>query len=76
MFKEDEIYLFSSINHDRVLDRHDPTRIILDNDLLTDPIEPEELENSLVIFDDTDTIRDSKDEEIYGSFKGSHFRTR
>jgi len=58
MFKDDEIYLFSSINHDKALDKHDPTRIILDNDLLNDPIEPKELENSLVIFDDTDTIRE------------------
>lgn len=58
MFKDNEIFLFSSINHDRVLDKHDPCRIILDNDLLNDPIEPEELQDSLVIFDDTDTIRD------------------
>ena len=58
MFKEDDIYLFSSITKDKVLDKYDPTRITLDNDLLNDPIEPSEIPNSLVIFDDTDTIRD------------------
>ena len=58
MFKEDDIYLFSSITKDKVLDKYDPTRITLDNELLNDPIEPSEIPNSLVIFDDTDTIRD------------------
>ena len=58
MFKDDDILLFSSITRDKALDKHDPTRITLDNDLLNDPIEPNEIPNSLVIFDDVDTIRD------------------
>ena len=82
MFKDNEIYLFSSINNDKVLDRHDPTRIILDNDLLNDPIEPEELQDSLVIFDDTDTIRDRNMRRYMEILKdhilecGRHFKTR
>ena len=59
MFKEDDIYLFSSITKDKALDKHDPTRITLDNELLNDPIEPDEIPNSLVIFDDVDTIRNN-----------------
>ena len=64
MFRKDEIYLFSSIASDRVLDKQDPTRIILDEELLNDPIDVEELDQSLVIFDDTDTIRD-KEMRVY-----------
>jgi len=60
MFPDDDIYLFSSITKDKALDKYNPLRIILDNDLLNDPIEPKELQNSLVIFDDTDTIRNKK----------------
>lgn len=60
MFKDNELYLFSSIDYDKVLDKHNPTRIILDQELLNDPIKPKELSNSLVIIDDCDTIRDVK----------------
>ena len=82
MFKDDDIYLFSSITHDKALDKHDPTRIILDNDLINDPIEPSELENSLVIFDDTDTIRERnmrKYLEVLRDWlleQGRHFKIR
>ena len=57
MFRDDELFLFSSVEEDEALDRHDPIRIELGEDLIDDPIEPEELSNSLVVFDDTDTIR-------------------
>jgi hypothetical protein len=60
MFPEDDIFLFSSIKKDKALDVHKPTRITLDADLIADPIQPEEIPNSLAIFDDTDTIRDKK----------------
>lgn len=60
MFPEDDIFLFSSIKKDKALDVHKPTRITLDDDLIADPIQPEEIPNSLTIFDDTDTIRDKK----------------
>lgn len=60
MFKEDEIYVFSTIGYDKVLDIHDPIRISINEDLLTDPIAPEEIEQSICIFDDVDTIKNPK----------------
>ena len=60
MFADNEIYLFSSIEKDKELDIHGPIRIVLDQDLINDPISPEEVENSLVVLDDCDTIRDKK----------------
>lgn len=60
MFKDSEIYVFSRVNEDAPLDKHDPIRVELNEDLLNDPIECEELENSLVVFDDTDTISDKR----------------
>lgn len=56
MFKDDEIYLISSVDEDESLDIHEPTRIALDADLIRDPITAQELSNSVVIFDDCDTI--------------------
>ena len=56
MFKDDELYVFSTIKEDKVLDKHDPIRITLDESIINDPIAPEEIENSLCIFDDVDTI--------------------
>ena len=60
MFKDDDIFIFSSIKHDKPLDKHDPIRIELDDDLINDPIEPSEIPDSLVVFDDCDTIRDRR----------------
>ena len=64
MFRKDEIYLFSSVDEDKALDRQDPTRIILDDDLLNDPIDIKELSQSLIIMDDVDTLR-NKEMRVY-----------
>ena len=71
MFRKDDIYLFSSIASDRVLDKQDPTRIILDDELLNDPIDVEELSQSLVVLDDIATIRD-KEMRTYLEGLGDH----
>jgi hypothetical protein len=82
MFRDNDIYLFSSILKDRVLDKHDPTRITLDEDLIQDPIHPEEIEDSLAVFDDTDTIRDARLRNSIVQFRdwlleqGRHFDIR
>jgi hypothetical protein len=60
IFKDSEIYVFSSITQDRVLDRNNPIRIQLDEDLVNDPINPIEIPNSLVLFDDIDTLRNPR----------------
>jgi hypothetical protein len=82
MFKDNDIYLFSSIEKDRVLDKHDPIRITLDEDLIQDPISPEEISDSLAVFDDTDTIRDPRLRNSIVLFRdwlleqGRHFNVR
>lgn len=53
MFPNNKLYLFSNKPSDPVLDKHKKIiRIALNEELLEDPIELEELKNSLVIFDD------------------------
>jgi len=56
-YKNNEFYLFSSVNEDKSLDKYDPVRIDITEDILNDPIQPEELADSVVVFDDVDTIR-------------------
>jgi len=63
IFKENEVYLFSCLTSDESLDEVKPKRFRIEDDLVTDPIKPEELSNSLVIFDDIDTIANKKIKE-------------
>ena len=82
MFKDDELYIFSPINSDVELDKYGPIRIALDMDLLIDPIGAEELENSIVVFDDTDTVRNPHLRMALSDFRdelletGRHFNIR
>ena len=63
IFKENEVYLFSCSTSDESLDEVKPKRFRIEDDLVIDPIKPEELSNSLVIFDDIDTIANKKIKE-------------
>ena len=63
IFKENEVYLFSCLTNDESLDEVKPKRFRIEDDLVTDPIKPEELSNSLVIVDDIDTIANKKIKE-------------
>lgn len=80
--KEDPIYLFSSVDEDKPLDKHNPIRIELDDELLDEPLEPVELEKSLVVFDDTDTIRQKEIRSYLASLRdhllevGRHYKIR
>lgn len=59
MYPDNDIYLFSRLDEDEVIDQYKPIRIELNQEIVDDPIDPvTELENSLCIFDDTDTIQD------------------
>ena len=56
MFKDKKIYLFSDLTEDEKLDDIKRIkRIELNEDFLDNPIHPEEIANSLVIFDDIDS---------------------
>ena len=59
-FKDNPIYLFSSLPDDESLDDVEPKRIRIDQSLYTDPISIKDFENSVVIFDDIDVISDKK----------------
>jgi len=51
------------LKEDESLDSINPKRIAIDNRLFDEPIEPEMLEESLVIFDDIDVLSDKKQRE-------------
>jgi hypothetical protein len=55
-FKDNDIYLFSSLPHDESIDSVKPKRIRIDDSLVSDPLPIESFENSCVIFDDIDVI--------------------
>lgn len=54
------IIVFSDKLEDKPIDELKPNRMQLDEELVENPIEPEELKNSYVIFDDIDSISDRK----------------
>lgn len=56
LYPKRPVVLFSNKFQDKALDKFRPMRIPLNFDLVEDPIELEELEKSLVIFDDIDQI--------------------
>ena len=55
---KNDYYVISSIKDDKSLDKYDPIRIEINQELFDDPIHPEELKDSIVVFDDTDVIVD------------------
>lgn len=60
MFKNQEVYVFSPIPSDKALDDNNIIRVDMDEHLLNNPIDVEELENSLVVFDDCESIKDKR----------------
>ena len=79
--KDRPIFLFTSLTDDKSLDEIEPQRMKIDDSLLTDPIEADELEDSLVIFDDIDALSNKKHKEaVYTILNkiltiGRHFNT-
>ena len=62
-YKDREIYLFSSLKEDESLDKIKPKRFKIDDSLWKDPLNAEELKESVCIFDDIDVITDKKIKE-------------
>lgn len=60
MFPNDEIFVFSSVSKDAAFDKYNPVRIPIDMELIEDPLNIHDFENSLTIFDDTDTIKNKQ----------------
>ena len=66
VYPKRKIYLFSSQMNDPILDKFKPIRVELNAELITNKISPVMLQNSMVIFDDIDKIRDKKvKREVY-----------
>ena len=62
-YKDREIYLFSSLKEDESLDKIKPKRFKIDDSLWKDPLNAEELKESVCNFDDIDVITDKKIKE-------------
>ena len=61
MVPDIRIYVFSRLKEDGVLDVLKPVRVVLDDEFLqSDPYEPVHFENSIVLFDDIDTLTDER----------------
>jgi hypothetical protein len=62
-YKNNPIYMFSSLKEDESLDSVKPQRFKINDSLHQDPIKVEELASSCVIFDDIDVISNKKIKE-------------
>jgi hypothetical protein len=60
MYPKNEVFVFSNKNEDPALDKYDIKRLPIDEDLLDEPINLDELANSLVVFDDIEGNPDKK----------------
>lgn len=61
--KNEPVYVFSSVSHDAVLDDKFPEnieRVDCNESLISEPIDPEDLEDCVVLMDDTDSILNKK----------------
>lgn len=73
--KDNEVYLFSALNDDTSIDKINPIRINVGDNLLTDPLSCEDFKDSLVIFDDIDVISDKKHREAVYSILNAILET-
>ena len=69
-FKNNNIYVFSSVDKDDSLDKYNIIRIPIDDDLIDEPLLIEDFKNSLTIYDDTDTIKNKNYRNAINDIKG------
>lgn len=61
LYPKAKFYVFSQLNEDQAFDYLRPHRITLDQSLIDEPIEVNDIEeNSIVLFDDIDSVSDKK----------------
>ena len=69
IYKDDDIFIFSSVNSDKALDKYDPIRIPIDKSILEEPLDINDYVESVIVFDDTDTIQNKKIRDAIGAFR-------
>ena len=60
IWKDRDVYLFSALKEDESLDEIKPKRFRIDESLVSNPLDIEDLKDSLVIMDDIDVINPKK----------------
>lgn len=75
IFPNNQIYLFSRVEEDEAFDKLGVIRVKLDQELIEDPLTPEELQDTMVIFDDTDTIQDKSIKDAITHLKNDILET-
>lgn len=60
MFPKSKLFVFSDVEEDEVIDNLKPIRIMLNEEIVENPIKPDEVKDSLCIFDDIDSIQNKK----------------
>lgn len=75
IYPERKMYMISECSDDPAFDGLDINRIPIGEDLLNEPIVPDEIPESLIIFDDTDTILDDKIRKIILKMKEKFLQT-
>jgi hypothetical protein len=60
IYQSNPIYLFSSLDNDETIDKLNAKRINLNDDFLNTDLTMEDFQNSMLIFDDCDCIKDKK----------------
>lgn len=82
MFKDSEVYVFSPIPSDKALDDNNIVRVDLDEHFIENPIEVEELVDSLVVFDDIENVKNKIMLKTLNNLRddilqiGRHYRVR
>ncbi len=65
-YPDKPIYVFSALKNDPLLDKFKITRVTIDDEFLENPLGPQDLADSFVIFDDIDQLRNREvRKEIY-----------
>lgn len=60
VFPRSDVYLFSNVGSDKQLDKYVTERYAINDHILDDPFEVKDFKDSLVIFDDVDTVADKQ----------------
>lgn len=67
--QNNDYFVLSSVKSDQVLDKYNPIRIPIDNELVNDPLTIDDFVDSIIVFDDISTISNKKHSYCVNSIK-------